>query len=102
MRSSIFGLVIASSIAVGSANADENNQNDNRWTGFYAGVHGGLTQSDSKETLPFGVQESSSGGSKNAGNSAISSDLTGNDLLHGSLATGLESEISSKPFGSGK
>jgi len=101
MRSSIFGLVIASSIAVGLANADESSQNDNRWTGFYAGVHGGLAQSDSKETLTFGAQESSLGGSKNAGNSAISSDLTGDDLLHRSLATGLESEIS-KAFGSGK
>jgi len=101
MRSSIFGLMIASFIAVGWANADESNQNDSRWTGFYAGVHGGLAQSDSKETLTLGAQESSVGGSQNAGGRAISSDLTGHDLQHGSLGTGLESELS-KALGSGK
>ena len=100
MLSRIFGLAIASSIAVGLANADESNQNDNRWTGFYAGVHGGLAQSDSKETLTFGAPESSVG-SQNAGGNAISSGPTGNDLLHGALGTGLESEIS-KAIGSGK
>ena len=99
MRSSIFGLIIASSIAVGLANADESNQNDNRWTGFYAGAHGGLVQSDSKETLTFGAQGSSVGGSSNAGSNA--SDLTGHDLQSRSLGMGLESEIS-KDLGSGK
>jgi len=101
MRSSIFGLMIASSIAVGWANADESNQNDNRWTGFYAGVHGGLAHSDSKETLTLGAQESSVGGSQNAGGRAISGDVTGHDLQHGSSGTGLESELS-KALGSGK
>jgi len=101
MRFSIFGLMIASCIGVGWADADENNQNDNRWTGFYAGVHGGLAQSDSKEPLTLGAQESSVGGSQNAGSRAISSDLTGHDLQHGSLGTGLESEVS-KALGSGK
>jgi hypothetical protein len=102
MRSSIFGLVIASSIAVGLANADESNQNDARWTGFYAGAHGGLAQSDSKETLPFGAQESSPGGSKDADGSANSIEPTGKDLPHGSLATEFKSEINSKAFGSSK
>ena len=101
MRSSIFGLIIASSIAVGLANADESNPNDNRWTGFYAGAHGGLVQSDSKETLTFGAQGRSVGGSSNAGSNAFSSDLTGHDLQSRSLGMGLESEIS-KALGSGK
>ncbi len=100
MRSSIFGLMIASSIAVGWADADESNQNDNRWTGFYAGVHGGLAQSDSKETLTLGAQESSVGGSQNAGSRAISSDLT-HHAQRGSLGTRLESELS-KALGTGK
>ena len=101
MRSSIFGLIIASSIAVGLANADESNQNDNRWTGFYIGANAGLARSDSKETLAFGAQGSSAGGSQNAGSNAISSDLPSHDLQRGSLGTGLESEIG-KALGSGK
>ena len=101
MRSSILGLMIASSIAVGLANADESNQNESRWTGFYVGANGGLARSDSKEALAFGAQGSSVGGSQNAGSNAFSSDLTGHDLQSRSLGMGLESEIS-KALGSGK
>lgn len=93
MRSGILALIIASSISVGSANADESNQNDNGWTGFYLGAHGGLARSDSKDTLAFGGQSSSVSGFPNASSNASSSDLTGHDLQRGSLGTGLESEI---------
>jgi len=101
IRSSIFGSIIASSIALGLANADESNQKDDHWTSFYVGANGGLARSDSKDALAFGVQESPIGGSQNSRSSAFSSDLTGYDLQHGSLGTGLESEIS-KALGSGK
>ena len=101
MRSSILALIIASFVALGLANADESNQNDNRWTGFYAGAHGGLAQSDSTETLAFGAQESSVSASPNRGSNAFSNDPIDHDLQHGSSGTGLESEIS-KALGSGK
>jgi len=94
MRSSILGLMIASSIAVGLANADETNQKDNRWTGFYVGANGGLAQSDSKETLTFGPQGSSVSGSLNDASNAFSSDLPGHDLRSESLGMGSESNIS--------
>lgn len=94
MRSSILGLMIASSIAVGLANADESNQNESRWTGFYVGANGGLARSDSKEALAFGAQGSSVGGSQNAGSNAFSSDPTSHDLQSGSLGMASESEIS--------
>ena len=94
MRSSILALIIASSIAAGVANADESNQKNDRWTGFYVGANAGLARSDSKETLAFGAQGSAVSGSQNAGSNASSSDLTGHDLQSGSLAMGSESEIS--------
>ena len=94
MRSSILGLIIASSIAAGFANADESNQKDSRWTGFYVGANAGLARSDSKEALAFGAQGSSVSGSQNVGSNAFSSDLTGHDLQSGSLGMGSESDIS--------
>jgi len=48
MRAGIFGLMIASAITAGFANADESDQKDSRWTGFYVGVNGGLARSDRK------------------------------------------------------
>ena len=86
---------MASFIAAGLANADESNQNDNRWTGFYAGANGGLAQSDSKEALAFGAQGSSSVSEPpNASVGTFSSDLTGLDWKTGSLGMGSESNIS--------
>ena len=94
MRSSILALIIASSIAAGVANADESNQNDSRWTGFYVGANAGLARFDSKETLAFGAQGSSVSSSPNVGSNAFSSDLTGHDLQSGSLGVVSENEIS--------
>ena len=100
MRSTILGLIIASAIAAGIANADETNQKDNRWAGFYAGVNGGLAESDSKETSAFGAQGSSSvNGTPNASVGTFSSDLTALDSKTGSLGMGSESN---KDLGSNK
>ncbi len=99
--SSIFGLIIASVAAVGFAHADESNGKDGRWSGFYAGVNGGLARSDSKETLASGAPGSSVSGSQDAGSKAFPGDLTGHDLQTGSVGTGLDNEIS-KALGIGK
>ncbi len=85
VRSSILGSIIAGSTAVGFANANESNQNDNRWTGFYIGANAGLARSDSKDAMTFGAQEGSVSGSQNGGSNAFLNDLTGYDVQHRSL-----------------